>query len=622
MQDKQHNGTWVRRWVSAAMAGAFLAMAHGTMAQATPKPPERMTYQGFLTGADGVALGNSAPKAYDVLFRIYDAEQGGTLLWGEQQTVTVDKGYFSVLLGEGAAVSGVPNAGIVFSSLFTGATASDRFVGVTVKGIGTGGTDVDILPRVRFLSSPYAYLAASAVKLVQTTGADLLTSSGNTVTVSGSLVANGLTAGTIDATNSVRAGILAASTNITTPVLMAGAVTVTNGLTAGSISAGAITASSVTSSGSLNVPSIAASGAITAQGNIDGDSLNVSGITIKGTGVLDLGAALTKGLDNGKIGYGTWQSNTLCIVGGGLSQAARATKVWGRLSTQGGSLNVNADQVYYPMSVYGQSADGYGLHVDRGVICRSLFQFSDARTKDVLGHAGASADLEMLRKIKVTDYQMKGRRPGDQRRFKGVIAQELRNTMPDAVAVGPNIIPTSPRDAVAIEWAGVGQLVTVRLGERHGIGKGERVLIEVDGQESSVIAAEVPNEESFSYAGAGDAPKAVRLIGREVKDFLSVDYQQIYMTAVSALQEVDRRLGVVEQREARVAELERKAARVDALDRDVAELTKKAAQVAALERDVAELRKLLSSMVTPPSRTQESAAVSPRPASASVAQAR
>lgn len=293
MQDKQHNGTWVRRWVSAAMAGAFLAMAHGTMAQATPKPPERMTYQGFLTGADGVALGNSAPKAYDVLFRIYDAEQGGTLLWGEQQTVTVDKGYFSVLLGEGAAVSGVPNAGIVFSSLFTGATASDRFVGVTVKGLGTGGTDVDILPRVRFLSSPYAYLAASAVKLVQTTGADLLTSSGNTVTVSGSLVANGLSAGTIDATNSVRAGILTASTNVATPVLMAGAVTVTNGLTAGSISAGAITASSVTTSGSLNVPSIVASGAINAasltitnQALVMGRGLTTSGHATQGMRVI------------------------------------------------------------------------------------------------------------------------------------------------------------------------------------------------------------------------------------------------------------------------------------------------------------------------------------------------
>ena len=257
-------------WLTTMALVAAMYLGDAAFAQATPKPPERMTYQGFLTGADGTALGNSAPKAYDVLFRIYDAEQGGNLLWGEQQTVTVDKGYFSVLLGEGAAVTGVPNAGIVFSSLFTGATASDRFVGVTVKGIGSGGTDVDILPRVRFLSSPYAYLAASAVKLVQTTGADLLTSSGNTVTVSGSLVANGLTAGTITATNSVTAGILNGTTNITTPVLRAGAVTVTNGLTAGTLTvtndltAGSITAGSISAANGLDVPDIMASGAITA----------------------------------------------------------------------------------------------------------------------------------------------------------------------------------------------------------------------------------------------------------------------------------------------------------------------------------------------------------------------
>ena len=237
-------------WLTTMALVAAMYLGDAAFAQATPKPPERMTYQGFLTGADGTALGNSAPKAYDVLFRIYDAEQGGNLLWGEQQTVTVDKGYFSVLLGEGAAVTGVPNAGIVFSSLFTGATASDRFVGVTVKGIGSGGTDVDILPRVRFLSSPYAYLAASAVKLVQTTGADLLTSSGNTVTVSGSLVANGLTA-----------GILTAITNVSTPVLTAGTVTVTNALSVGSIT---------TSGSALNLPSINASG------QISGASLNIT----------------------------------------------------------------------------------------------------------------------------------------------------------------------------------------------------------------------------------------------------------------------------------------------------------------------------------------------------------
>lgn len=182
--------------VALALATLPLALAPSrALAQANPNPPEVMTYQGFLVDGNGVALGNLAPRNYDVIFKIYNHESANAtanLLWGEQQTVTVDKGYFSVLLGEGAAVAGVPRDGFPLSSLFKGPAASDRFVGITVKGIGSGGADVDILPRLRLLSAPYAFLAQQAVKLVRTdNGTDLITSLGNGVTVSGGLAVAG-----------------------------------------------------------------------------------------------------------------------------------------------------------------------------------------------------------------------------------------------------------------------------------------------------------------------------------------------------------------------------------------------------------------------------------------------
>ena len=103
-------------------------------------PPDRMTYQGFLADGNGNPLGNTntGPKNYDVVFRIWpDQNAGGSSLWTEQQTVTVDRGYFSVLLGEGTTVS--PELHNPLSSLFTNSTASDRYVEMTVKGIGAGG---------------------------------------------------------------------------------------------------------------------------------------------------------------------------------------------------------------------------------------------------------------------------------------------------------------------------------------------------------------------------------------------------------------------------------------------------------------------------------------------------
>ena len=204
---------WLRPAVCLALtAAAFVLGPAPAAAQATPNPPERLTYQGFLVDGNGVALGNSAPKNYDVIFRIFNHESASApanLLWAEQQTVTVDKGYFSVLLGEGAS-TGEPRPGI--STLFSGPTASDRFVGVTVKGLGAGGANVDILPRIRLLASPYAFLAQQAVKVVRTdNGNDLLTTSGNTVSVNGPVTANSFS-GDGSALSGLNAGNIASGT--------------------------------------------------------------------------------------------------------------------------------------------------------------------------------------------------------------------------------------------------------------------------------------------------------------------------------------------------------------------------------------------------------------------------
>lgn len=164
---------------------ALVLNTSGIVAFADSNPPERLTYQGFVVDADGVALGLSAPKNYDVVFRIW-ADQGagdaGKRLWSEQQTVTIDKGYFSVLLGEGVAVAG--EARPALSSLFFAADASERYIELTVKRIGPGNTEVTIAPRLRLLTSPYAFLARNATyatSLVNDTNKEVVTISAGSV---------------------------------------------------------------------------------------------------------------------------------------------------------------------------------------------------------------------------------------------------------------------------------------------------------------------------------------------------------------------------------------------------------------------------------------------------------
>ena len=132
--------------------------AHG--AAATSHPPERMTYQGYLVDANGVPLGNTAPINTSVIFRIWKVATGSVAanrMWTEQQTVTIDKGYFSVVLGDGNQFETEAHGDL--SAVFSGSDASDRFLGLTIPDIMGAN---ELLPRITLVPSPYAFLARYA----------------------------------------------------------------------------------------------------------------------------------------------------------------------------------------------------------------------------------------------------------------------------------------------------------------------------------------------------------------------------------------------------------------------------------------------------------------------------
>lgn len=172
-------------------------------------PPDRMTYQSFLVDNTGTALGNTAPKNYDVVFRIWSdatATDVTKRLWSETQTVTVDKGYFSVVLGEGSVVSGEPRPAL--STLFYAADASDRYIEMSVTGVGV------LAPRLRLMPSPYAFLsryASYANTLVNTSNSPVLSINGSSIAIN-----RGLTppASTLDVNGGITATNLIISNNI------------------------------------------------------------------------------------------------------------------------------------------------------------------------------------------------------------------------------------------------------------------------------------------------------------------------------------------------------------------------------------------------------------------------
>ena len=207
---------------------------------ADAKPPTKLTFQGFLTDSAGTAVGNT-PVQRTIIFRIFNAETGGTSKWTEQQAVTVDRGHFSVLLGEGSQV-GAEARDTDVSTVFSGSDASVRWMELTVDG-------AILTPRIQFVASPYTFLAKSATQLVDNTGEPVFTAVSGSVTIAGTTT--GRFAGDGSNLTNLNGGRIAALT-IPSAAIAASAVTETKigagAVTDAKIAAGAVSETKIASS--------------------------------------------------------------------------------------------------------------------------------------------------------------------------------------------------------------------------------------------------------------------------------------------------------------------------------------------------------------------------------------
>ena len=159
--------------LKAALLAALLTFTLPALA-ADSLPPGRISYQGFLTDTAGLPLGASAPTNVPVTFRIYRTAGGTTaadVVWAETQTVTVDRGHYSVTLGSGGPTGAATDAGKFtnnLTSVFLGPDVSERYLGVRLGG------GAELSPRVQFMASPFVHTSRAAAGVMGPDGNLLL----------------------------------------------------------------------------------------------------------------------------------------------------------------------------------------------------------------------------------------------------------------------------------------------------------------------------------------------------------------------------------------------------------------------------------------------------------------
>jgi len=103
--------------------------------------PKLINYQGRLTDSQGQTITGTK----SVTFRIYETESGGSPLWQEIHTATFDRGIFNLFIG------GVTPLNLPFDKQY--------YLGIQV------GSDPEMSPRQRLVSSAYAFTSENANKV-------------------------------------------------------------------------------------------------------------------------------------------------------------------------------------------------------------------------------------------------------------------------------------------------------------------------------------------------------------------------------------------------------------------------------------------------------------------------
>ncbi len=151
--------------------------------------------------------------------------------------------------------------------------------------------------------------------------------------------------------------------------------------------------------------------------------------------------------------------------------------------------------------------------------------------KNIQGRSDSATDLLTLLGIEITDYSFKDVIGKGNRACKKVIGQQIEKVFPQAVSKQTDAVPDIYQQAsIRDGWVSLGT----------DLKKGERVkLITEKGETVHEVLEVTPDKFRIDFK---DEEDTVFVFGREVDDFLTVDYDAIAMLNVSATQQLKKEL--------------------------------------------------------------------------------
>ncbi|NLR77302.1 tail fiber domain-containing protein [Chitinophaga eiseniae] len=180
------------------------------------------------------------------------------------------------------------------------------------------------------------------------------------------------------------------------------------------------------------------------------------------------------------------------------------------------------------------------IYATGGIMGRTFYAFSDARVKTNIVLSNAVNDLVRINKLKVSDYQYKDQIAHGTSVYKGFIAQEVEQVFPEAVSRHADFLPDIFAKAVKVTV--VNKTLNVSLKMPHHLSGGDKVRLIVNGTSAQDAVVAVTDANTFTVENWNGPVNELFVYGKQVSDFRTVDYQQIFSLGISGIQELSREI--------------------------------------------------------------------------------
>lgn len=184
--------------------------------------------------------------------------------------------------------------------------------------------------------------------------------------------------------------------------------------------------------------------------------------------------------------------------------------------------------------------------VSGATVSREYFTNSDVRIKKEVIKTNIVSDVEVFCKIPIVNYKYVDTIEYENTIKKGVIAQQIEEIYPNAIIKSSRFIPNIFKMARNI--TSNGDTLNIVIDDINDLKIGDKLRIFTSKGQNDLIILAVNNSNISLRDWLLGQVSEVFVYGKEVHDFRSVDYNQLFMLNISATQDLLQKNKNIEER--------------------------------------------------------------------------